>query len=321
MAEHPLFKTVNSTFNVQAPDSFQVECFSADNTHPNIPQLNPHYEFTNDVLRDLLAFLTTPEGDALYITGPTGCGKSSVIEQVAARLHWPVQLQTLHGNTELSDLIGHHTLVNGDMQFVYGPLPLAMKHGHLLVLNEMDLADPAELAGLNDVLGGSGLTIAQNGGEVIKPHPKFRVIATGNSAGSGDSSGQYHGVMQQNLAFLDRFRFMQVAYLTHDSELALLQREVPALPASIAASLIKVATDVRRLFVGGTQDQGELSVTLSTRTLLRWARLIVRFQGAPRLIEYCLVRALTARTDTIERQAIHRIAQDVFGESWSPQDS
>lgn len=98
------------------------------------------------------------------------------------------------------------------MTFVYGPLALAVKHGHLLIINEMDLAEPAELAGLNDILEGAPLVIAQNGGEIIMPHTKFRFIATGNSAGSGDQTGLYQGVLQQNLAFLDRFRIIEATY-------------------------------------------------------------------------------------------------------------
>ncbi|MDO6928722.1 AAA family ATPase, partial [Acinetobacter baumannii] len=87
--------------------------------------------------------------------------------------------------------------------FMYGPLAVAMREGHLLLINEVDLADPAELAGLNDVLEGRPLVIAQNGGEIIKPHPMCRVVVTVNSTGSGDASGLYKGVMMQNLAAMD----------------------------------------------------------------------------------------------------------------------
>jgi cobaltochelatase CobS len=90
---------------------------------------------------------------------------------------------------------------------MFGPLAVAMREGHLLLINEVDLADPAELAGLNDVLEGRPLVITQNGGEIIKPHPMFRVVVTGNSTGSGDASGLYQGVMMQNLAAMDRYRF------------------------------------------------------------------------------------------------------------------
>lgn len=109
------------------------------------------------------------------------------------------------------------------MTFVYGPLALAVKHGHLLIINEMDLAESAELAGLNDILEGAPLVIAQNGGEIIMPHNKFRFIATGNSAGSGDQTGLYQGVLQQNLAFLDRFRIIEATYAEPSVEEAILR--------------------------------------------------------------------------------------------------
>lgn len=95
---------------------------------------------------------------------------------------------------ELSDLVGQFVLIEGSTRFVHGPLAVALREGHLLLLNEIDLMDPAELAGLNDVIEGHPLVIPQNGGEVIRPHPKFRVFATGNSAGAGDTTGLYPGV-------------------------------------------------------------------------------------------------------------------------------
>lgn len=307
---------VNTTFNVPAPDSFVLEGYGPDNDHPNIPRLRDEYVFRKEDLRDVLAFLSNPDGDGLYVSGPTGCGKTSLICQIAARLHWPVQQVTAHGRLELSDLTGHHTLVNGSMAFVYGPLALAVKHGHLLIINELDLAEPAELAGLNDILEGAPLVIPQNGGEIIQPHPKFRFIATGNSAGSGDQTGLYQGVLQQNLAFLDRFRLLEARYADTAIEEAILERVVPALPQLFRQKMVKVANDIRRLFIGGADNGAELSITLSTRTLLRWAKLTLAFKGAPNAVEYALVRALTARAEPEQRDAIHRIAADVFGDHW-----
>jgi cobaltochelatase CobS len=206
---------------------------------------------------------------------------------------------------------------------VHGPLAIAAREGHLLIVNEIDLMDPAELAGLNDIVEGAPLVIAQNGGEVIRPHRKFRVIATGNSAGAGDSTGLYQGVLRQNLAFLDRFRVLQVQYPDPESELSLLDQLVPDLPPEIARKLIVVANEVRRLFLGEPGSEiaagGELTVTLSTRTLLRWARLTVTFKGAPSPLAYALDHALTARAAAEERTAIHRIAADVLGPLWSGQ--
>ena len=305
---------VAETFAVAAPRGLTVEGF-ADPTHPHIPVRKP-YVF-REQLRDVLAFLAEPAGDGLYLTGPTGAGKTSLVLQIAARLNWPVQEVTCHGRLELSDLFGQFVLAGGETRFLDGPLALAARAGHLLVLNEIDLMDPAELAGLNDIVEGAPLVIAAHAGEVIAPHPKFRVIATGNSAGAGDASGLYPGVLRQSLALLDRFRVVPVGYPDLETEQGLLRTLVPALPEGIGARMIAVANEIRRLFQGEADAGRELTVTLSTRTLLRWARLALTFKGAPNPLEYALGQALTARAEPAQREAIHRIAADVFGELWS----
>jgi cobaltochelatase CobS len=315
---------VAAAFGVKAPRGLEIEGYS-DETHPNVPPKQP-YVFRQG-LNAVLAFLRDAGGDALLLTGPTGAGKTSLIRQVAARLYWPVQEVTCHGRMEFADLLGGFQLLQGETRFVHGPLAIAAREGQLLILNEIDLMDPAELAGLNDSVEGAPLVIAQNGGEVIRPHRKFRVIATGNSAGAGDSTGLYQGVLRQNLAFLDRFRVLQVSYPDPESELSLLDQLVPDLPTEIARKLIVVANEVRRLFLGesgsgaGTDlgSGGELTLTLSTRTLVRWARLTVTFKGAPNPLAYALDQALTARAAAEERTAIHRIAADVLGPLWSGQ--
>jgi cobaltochelatase CobS len=315
---------VATAFGVKAPRGLEIEGY-ADESHPNVPGVQP-YVFRPG-LNAVLAFLRDAGGDALLLTGPTGAGKTSLIRQVAARLYWPVQEVTCHGRMEFADLLGGFQLMQGETRFVHGPLAIAAREGHLLILNEIDLMDPAELAGLNDSVEGAPLVIAQNGGEVIRPHRKFRVIATGNSAGAGDSTGLYQGVLRQNLAFLDRFRVLRVSYPDPESELSLLDQLVPDLPTEIARKLIVVANEVRRLFLGESGSDpdadmgsgGELTLTLSTRTLVRWARLTVTFKGAPNALAYALDQALTARAASDERTAIHRIAADVLGPLWSGQ--
>src|SRR5690554_4867967 len=221
--------SIADTFGIQAPAKLTVEGF-ADGGHPKIP-VKREYVFRREPLRDVLAFLSHPHGDGLYVTGPTGSGKTSLITQVAARLNWPVHAVTCHGRLELGDLIGQFTLINGSMQFVHGPLSQSVRDGHVLILNEIDLMDPSELAGLNDIVEGQPLVIPQNGGEVIRPHPKFRLIATGNSAGSGDRNGLYQGVLRQNLAFMDRFRILEIGYPEPELEDTVLAKTVPAMPA------------------------------------------------------------------------------------------
>lgn len=312
-----IYYRIAETFQVDAPSELTVEPYSLDKTHPAIPKLNKDYVFRKEELRDVLAYLSHPEGDGMYITGPTGSGKTSLVCQVAARLNWPVQQVNAHGRLELSDLIGHLSLVNGNMVFVEGALTKAVRHGHILIINEMDLAEPSELAGLNDLLEGAPLMIAQKDGELIYPHPKFRFIATGNSAGSGDTSGLYQGVMQQNLAFMDRFRMLEVNYPDATIEIQLLEKVAPALPELFRTNMVKIANDIRRLFMGSSNASAELSITLSTRTLIRWAKLTLAFKGAPNALEYALTRALTARAEPEQREAIHRIAADTFGEIWT----
>jgi cobaltochelatase CobS len=307
---------VAQTFGVEAPAAFVVQGF-ADTGNPYVP-VQQDYVFRKDALRDVLAFLQAPCGDSLFITGPTGCGKSSLVRQIAARLNWPVQDVNCHGRTELSDLVGHHTLVQGQMRYVHGPVAVAVEQGHLLILNESDLVDPGELAGLNSIMDGAPLVIPENGGEVIKPHPSFRLICTGNSAGQGDGSGLYQGIMQQNLAFMDRFRVIEVDYPSEEEEISVLAKAVPGLPKEVAKPMIKFAGEVRKLFVGNDKGDGDLSVTFSTRTLIRFATLTVQFKGAPRPLEYALARALSNRTSGPEREAINRLAMATFGDLWDP---
>ncbi|MCV3264959.1 CbbQ/NirQ/NorQ C-terminal domain-containing protein (plasmid) [Vibrio harveyi] len=178
------------------------------------------------------------------------------------------------------------------------------------------MVDPAELSGLNDILEGRPLVIAQNGGEIIKPHPMFRVIVTGNSTGSGDPSGLYQGVMMQNLAQW----IVIVSLLCHiwqsKMNASVLERVVPRLPDNIRNGMVRIANEIRKLFMGENGDDGQISITMSTRTLVRWAKLTLQFRGAPNAIEYALQQSLLIRASSEEKEAVIRIAKDVFGEQW-----
>lgn len=281
------------------------------------PAVTPDYLF-HESSRDIVVWLMNP-ADPLYVFGPTGCGKTSCIKQLAARLNYPVFEVTGHGRLEFVDLAGHLAVKDGNMVFEYGPLALAMRHGAILLLNEIDLTSPEVTAGLNSVLDGSPLCIAENGGELITPHPMFRFIATANTNGGGDDTGLYQGTQRQNAAWLDRFVMCEIGYPTPDVEKALLARRFPALPEEITHKLVDFAGEVRKLFMGegGNHDlAGTIEVTLSTRTLLRWAELTVRFQPLAHQgiqpVTYALDRALGFQASRETRAMLHELAQRIF---------
>lgn len=310
---------VRDTFNIDVPPGFVTRGFS-DSSHPNIPKKKPHV-FTKDILRDTLAYLAMPDGDGLFFAGHYGTGKTSTPYQVAARLNWPIQSYTAHERTEFDDLVGIWKIVNGTMQFLYGPLAIAMKEGHILIINEIDRAQPGQLAGLHDIIEGHPLLIATHGGEVIHAHENFRVIVNGNSKGSGDNTGLYPGVNQLDIAFMDRFRMIECHYPSEETELNILQADAPDLPEDIRRKMVAVANHIRTLFIGGEEVAQPLTITMSTRALVRWARLTVVFRGAPNAIGYALNQALTAKAEPEQKIAIERLAMDVFGDTWSPGES
>lgn len=307
---------------VELPEQQQLLGFD-DPKNPFIPKSHKEYIFRKEELRTVFAYLMRPYGDALYISGPTGSGKTSLICEVAARLNWPVQQITVNGRFEFQQLKGQFILTSRtpgetpSMRFMHGPLARAMREGHILLLNEVDLADPAELAGLNDVLEGRPLVITENGGEIIHPHPMFRVVATANSFGNGDDSGRYVGVQQMNLAAMDRYRPMYVGYAPEFVERMILDRAVPkSFPRELFDPMIQLANEVRQLHLGKDGVPGTLGITISTRSLVRWAMLADTFRGAPNLMKMALNQALLLRAEPVDRETVNNLAVAIFGQVW-----
>lgn len=307
--------SVGTTFNLDVPSQVQTAGFS-DSQNPHIPKKNEDYVFRRETLRDILSFLDDPDGDGMYFSGHYGAGKTTLPYQVAARLNWPIHSFTAHSRMEFDDLVGTWKLVNGTMEFLHGPLSVAMREGHLFILNEIDRADPGQLSGLHDVLEGHPLVIATNGGEVIHANPNFRFIANGNSVGSGDSTGLYQGVNQLDIAFMDRFRVIEIDYPSEEVEISILEKKTPELPEEIRRNMIRVANHIRKLFVGGEETATPLTITMSTRALCRWANLTLKFRNAPNALAYSLNQSLLAKAEPEQRIAIEQIAKDVFGSTW-----
>ncbi len=302
---------ITKTFELEGiPNELTIQGYHEGS--PFVPALDRHYLFRKDILSDILAWHMLGGREGLYLTGPTGSGKSTLVTQVASRLNIPVHRVTAHSRLEAPELIGHYALVSGSMSFVDGPLTIAMREGHWFLLDEIDLLDPATAAGLNGIVEGAPLVIPEKGGEMVTPAPGFCFIATGNTAGSGDQTGLYQGALRQNLAFLDRFWMIEIGYPEMEQELSILARVVPALPEELRKGMIGFADEVRKLFVGG-----QIEVTLSTRTLIRWAKMAEFFkplaaQGKNPLL-HALERALSFRAEPESRSALTEIAQRIFG--------
>jgi cobaltochelatase CobS len=281
------------------------------------PDVDKNYLFHAQV-RDIAVWFID-RSDPLYVFGPPSVGKTSAIKQVAARLNYPVFEITGHNRLEFQDMIGHHTVQKGNMFFEYGPLALAMKYGGLFLLNELDLLEPSTAAGLNGILDGQALCIPENRGELIPPHPMFRIAATANTNGGSDASGLYQGALRMNLALMDRFIVCEIGYPKPDTEELLLSRTASALPEQIRKKMVEYANEVRRLFMGEAENSynsNAIEVTFSTRTLLRWADLTIRYQPLAaqgiQPVAYALDRALAFRACKETRAMLHEIAQRIF---------
>lgn len=290
------------------------------------PKADSNYVF-HDSSRDIIVWFLT-QNEPLYIYGYQGCGKSTCIKQLAARLNYPVFEITGHGRLEFADLVGHLSMENGNMTFQYGPLALAMRYGGICLINEIDLTSPEIAAGLNGILDGSPLCIAENGGELIEPHPMFRFAATANTNGAGDDTGLFQGTQRQNAAFLDRFILCKMEYPKETVEKKLLQKRYPHLPAKVLEKMVDFANEVRRLFMGDTtvaNYTNSIEVTFSTRSLLRWAELAERFQPLSRQgiqpLSYALDRALGYRACNETRAMLHELVQRFFPADFAKENS
>ena len=290
---------VINSINIELPDH-----------DPYVPSVDPNYVFDKDLLNQVLLYLNDPLNDCLFISGPSGCGKTSIIMQIAARLKWPVQSITCSAKTESQDLIGHTTIKDGALTFVYGALVNAMLNGHILLINEIDLMPPSDLTALNDVLDGKPLTIVQNNGEVIRPHKNFRVIVTANTKGSGDDLGQYIGTRVLNKAFLDRFRFVDASYPDKEAEHKILKTAYPLLSDTVASCIIKLAAEIRGL-MSDDADATSIDTPFTTRSLLRIGGIACNYPKISML--KAVDMGYASRLAPVEREFIKRLTLDIFG--------
>lgn len=246
----------------------EVPC-GVDN--PLVPRVNPAYLFSerfNDIVEDIV------ENRRVMLIGHTGAGKTSLIEQVAARSHHGMLRSNMNGQTTVGDFVGFWTVKGGETIWVDGVLPTAMREGLWLIVDEIDFAEPSILAALTAVLEPHGrLVLKEKGNEIVAPHPAFRLFATANAIGAMSQFRHlYQGANLMNEAFLDRWRVYLLDYLTPAEEADVLMRTLaPHMTRALATTLAAIAADCRAAFA-----REDLSSAFSTRRLLDWAELMLR---------------------------------------------
>jgi cobaltochelatase CobS len=221
-------------------------------------------------LKDVIDSIHSHEN--VLLTGGTGVGKTTHILQMASRIGQPVLRINFNGETRMSDLIGKVMVLNGETVWVDGVLPMAMRMGYWLLLDELDFADPAVLSLLHPVLEEDPmLVLKENSGEIVRPHENFRLFATANSIGAMSNRAQaYAGTNEMNEAFLDRWQVVLVGNLPEKDELKVVKAKVPGIPTAFAKKIVRFANVVRNNGISG--DFALKGDNFSTRKVLAWAR-------------------------------------------------
>ncbi|WP_244406413.1 AAA family ATPase [Thioalkalivibrio sp. K90mix] len=282
--------------------------------HERIPEIDEEHVFSKQFLRVMLNWALRAKTQwSLYLTGPSGVGKSTGPRQVAARLGIKVYSATAHGRMELDELLGQKDIVDGDTLTIDGPLAEAYRTGGWFILEEVDLLEPDIAAGLNTLLEKGKVSLPN--GEVIDPHPDFRFIMTGNTNGSGDYTGVFAGTKVMNRAFLERCWIVPVKHLPREKEMEILKGEAQALPEDILEGMLDIADEVRDMSEGNGSAQIECS--LSIRILRKWVECTELMEGVTQDQESPIVTgldiALGNGTNPATRMTLQDLCKKQFG--------
>ena len=308
-------------FPVQAPDisvavsqtfgfesSWVVPAFGERSEY--VPPIDDVYCFDPDTTLSILAGFAHNKN--VLIQGYHGSGKSTHIEQVAARLNWPCVRINLDGHVSRIDLIGKDAIAIIDGQqvteFREGILPWAYQHPVALVLDEYDVGRPEVMFVIHRVLEAEGRLTLLDQNRVLHPHPSFRMFATANTIGLGDTSGLYYGTQQVNQAQLDRWSIISTLnYLEHDREVEIVLSREPSYDnvddKEMVQNMVMLAGMIRAGFMNG-----DLSVVMSTRTVINWAQNTRLFDDLTQAFRLTFLN----RCDELERPIIAEYYQRCF---------
>lgn len=269
-----------------------------------IPDVDANYIFDIDLLKQVIMGLQLNIPTLAW--GMHGTGKTTVFLQACARTNRPAIRVQHTVSTEEAHVLGQYVVRNGNTEFEPGPLAVAMRYGLVYIADEYDFALPSVTSVYQPVLEGHKLIIkeAPNEWRVVKPHPNFRFLATGNTNGGGDETGLYQGTQIQNAANYSRFGItMEVSYMPEKQEIAVVSAQ-GQIHADDAKKLVELANHVRQSY-----RQGDIGVTVSPRELIRAAQL-GRVLGGE--WKQGLALAYTNRLNSVDRKAVLDVAQRIF---------
>ncbi|MEM9427291.1 MAG: cobaltochelatase subunit CobS [Pseudomonadota bacterium] len=277
-----------------------------------VPEVDSTYKFDPETTLAILAGFQYNR--RVIIQGYHGTGKSTHIEQVAARLNWPCVRVNLDSHISRIDLIGKDAikLENGQQVTVFqeGILPWALRNPTAIVFDEYDEGRADVMFVIQRVLETDGKLTLLDQNEVITPHPYFRLFATANTVGLGDTTGLYHGTQQINQAQMDRWSLVSTLnYLSHDAEAAIVLSKAPHYNTEkgrqTVSQMVTVADLTRTAFMNG-----DLSTVMSPRTVINWALNSEIFRD----VGYAFRLTFLNKCDELERQTVAEFYQRCFDE-------
>ena len=277
-----------------------------------VPDIDPTYKFDPDTTLAILAGFAYNR--RVMIQGYHGTGKSTHIEQVAARLNWPCVRVNLDSHISRIDLIGKDAikLVDGKQvtAFQEGILPWALRNASAIVFDEYDAGRADVMFVIQRVLETDGKLTLLDQNVVLTPHPSFRLFATANTVGLGDTTGLYHGTQQINQGQMDRWSLVATLnYLTHDAETAIVLSKAPHYNTDKGrkqiSQMVTVADMTRTAFMNG-----DLSTVMSPRTVITWAQNAEIFRS----VGYAFRLTFLNKCDELERQTVAEFYQRCFDE-------
>lgn len=310
MYDAPLPDTRVSVREVFGIDTdIEVPAYSKADEH--VPDLDPDYLFDRATTLAILAGFA--HNRRVMVSGYHGTGKSTHIEQVAARLNWPLVRVNLDSHISRIDLVGKDAIVLRDgkqiTEFRDGILPWALQNNVALVFDEYDAGRPDVMFVIQRVLEVAGKLTLLDQNRVIRPHPAFRLFATANTIGLGDTSGLYHGTQQINQGQMDRWSIVTTLnYLPHDHEVGIIAAKAKSFTGAegrdTLSKMVRVADMTRSAFING-----DISTVMSPRTVLTWAENAAIFGD----VGFAFRLTFLNKCDETERVQVAEFYQRCFG--------